>query len=162
MSEDNTKVDASIMSDIDFDVVPTLPVPEIWVTGLNGEQFKNRLSHERFTELVQQLGDAVHEHLTQSLEQMAKIASEITSMETDEERALAAYIVRSAAWTFVKQSEIPLFLFSPRSIPEEMLVEANETLTKSFTPVGKRGFNKVRKGGKKTYSRKNDRRPKKL
>jgi hypothetical protein len=150
------------MSDIDFDVVPTLPEPEIWVTGLNGEQFKNRLSHERFTELVQQLGDAVHEHLTQSLEQMANIASGITSMETGEERALAAYIVRSAAWTFVKQSGIPLFLFSPQSIPEEMLLEANETLQESFTPAGKRGFNKTRKGGKKTYSRKGDRRPKKL
>ena len=150
------------MKDISFDVVPTLPEPEIWVTGLNGETFKNRLSHKRFTELVQQLGEEVHEHLTQSLERMANIASGIASMETNEEQALAAYIVRSAAWTFVKQSEIPLFLFSPRSIPDEMLVEANETLEESFTPAGKRGFHKIRKDGKKTYSRTSDRKSKKL
>ena len=162
MSKDNTSIDPTIMSDIDFDVVPTTPEPEIWVTGLNGERFKNRISHQRFTELVQELGDVVNEHLTLSLERMTNIASEIATMETEEEKALSAYLVRSAAWTFVKNSGIPLFLFSPQSIPEELLVEANDTIAESFTNVGKRGFVKKRTGGKKSYSRKNDRKTKKL
>ena len=166
MSENRqSKVDASIMKDISFAVGDaTKSEPEIWVTGLNGESFKkNKISHTRFQELVQEIGEKVHEQLTNSLEQMANLASDIAAMGTNEEKALATYIVRCCAWTFVKESGIPLFLFSPKDIPEEMLIEANSTIEESFVKSsGRRGFVPTKTGGKKSYSRKNDRRPKKL
>ena len=163
MSEDSDpSVDPTIMKDLSFKVEPTTPEPTIWVDGVMGQVFKNLVPHERFDYIVNLIGGNIAEHLSGILEEMAQLGVLIEDLESDEERALANYIIRCAAWTFVNKSGIPVFLFDPREIPEEILVEARESIGESFQERGRRGFVKVKRGGKTSWKRNSDRRNKKL
>jgi len=147
--EKKTGVDITQMREVRFDVVEIKDgVPVAQVVGVDGQTLAEPIPMERFDEMVNSIGDKIADVMLKAVEEAAELEKTISDL-TDSEKVLANYLVRYSAWRFAVQSNLPIFLFHPESIPEEYLVdESAESVNKAFT---KQGYRKIKKAGKKVW-----------
>ena len=157
MSEDDNKVDLSQLTEIKWETVVESGVPIPVVSGIGGVGFKKgNVPFERFNEIVQEMGEGITNSLNSALSMMGEVATKLNNMSDVNERIIAEYLLRAMAWNYAIKHKVPLFLFSPGEFPNELLVDSEaENVSDAYnTNVGKKGFELVKKGGKKKYVRK--------
>jgi len=152
-TDEISTVDTTTMTEVNFSVVSVEDGnPIVNVVGVGGKELSSPIATTRFHELVKAIGDTVAEVLTTSLEGSAIIEGILSSFNEDE-KVLANYIVEHAAWQFAVKSGLPIFLFHPASLPNEMtILPDSENLSQAYqTAAGKKGYRKVKKAGKKVF-----------
>lgn len=141
------------MSEIKFGVDTSTGTPQIIVESVRNVGLKQPVTHERFNELI---GD-VSPSVTLMLEIMTKNSAELKAkldQYSESERMLATYLVEHTAWQFAVNMGVPLFMFNPRHLPDEITIDHEaQTTTEAFSKK-KGGFTSVRKGGKKYWEKK--------
>jgi len=147
--EQKTGVDMTQMREVRFDVMKIEDgVPIAQVVGVDGQTLAEPITMERFDEMVNGIGESITNVMLKAVEEAAELEKTISEL-SDSEKVLANYLVRYSAWRFAVQSNLPIFLFHPESIPEEYLVdESAESVNKAFT---KQGYRKIKKAGKKVW-----------
>jgi len=144
-----------VMPEIKFGVDTSSGTPAIVVESVKGIALKERVSHERLNEIVKQTGEAITQMLEEALRGAATIRGMIDKL-SESEQQVANFIVEHSAWNFASSEQIPIFLFHPSMVPEELVIlpdaeNASEAYQKAS---GKSGWIKVKRGGKTTLVRK--------
>ena len=147
--EQKTGVDTTHMREVRFDVVKIENgVPVAQVVGVDGQNLKEPITMVRFDEMVNSIGDKIADVMLKAVESAADVEKTISSL-TESEKILANYLVRYSAWRFAVESNLPIFVFHPESVPEEYLVD--DTADAVSTAFRKQGYRKVKKAGKKVW-----------
>ena len=147
MSDDKkTSVDATHMHEVAFDVVKIQDgVPIAQVVAVDGQQLAEPISMSKFDEMVNGIGETIANVMLKAVENAAEVEKRISDLSASE-KVLANYLVKYSAWRFAVESNLPIFVFHPESVPEEYLVDNTaDSVNKAFT---KQGYRKIKRAGK--------------
>jgi len=142
------------MPEIKFGVDTSTGTPSIVVESVKGTALKKPVAHARMDEIINTIGSHVASMLDEALLGASQLRGLIDEYE-ESERTLAAFIVEHSAWSFAKQEGIPVFLFHPEHIPNELIVRPDsDSASEGYQKAsGKSGWTKVKRGGKITLVR---------
>tara|TARA_Y100001973_G_C5070670_1_gene267408 strand:+ start:223 stop:753 length:531 start_codon:yes stop_codon:yes gene_type:complete len=152
-TDEISTLDTTTMKEVDFSVVSVEDGnPIVNVVGVGGRKFSGAIETTRFHEIVGDIGNTLADVLTTAIEGSATIEGILSSF-TEDEKILANYVIEHAAWQFAVKSGLPVFLFHPASIPDEMMItpDAKSTTQAYQRGAGKKGYRKVKKAGKKVF-----------
>lgn len=152
-TDEISTLDTTTMTEVNFDVVSVENgSPIVKVVAVGGRELGKPIETARFQTIVQEIGNTVAEVLSTALEGSAAIEGSLSSFDEDE-KILANYVIEHATWQFAVRAGLPIFLFHPATLPEEMLIDhESENTTQAYQRgAGKKGFRKVKKAGKKVF-----------
>mgnify|MGYP001397841306 CR=1 FL=1 len=152
MVDDIEKTDSDL-SGIKFGLDTSGSTPAIVVEGVRNIGLKQPVTQERFNELIETMGSEMASTLS-TVEIACKKLRDLMSKMSDDEKLIATYLIEHTTWQYAVKSDTPLFMFNPRHLPDEVVVDnKSKTVEGAFTKK-KGGFTSVRKGGKKYWEKK--------
>tara|TARA_B100000902_G_C27305075_1_gene914968 strand:- start:372 stop:833 length:462 start_codon:yes stop_codon:yes gene_type:complete len=150
---DDIKSTDSDLSGIKFGLDTSGNTPTIVVEGVRNIGLKQPVTQERFNELIETMGDKMTSILS-IVEDACRSLRDLMNEMSDDEKLIATYLIEHTTWQYAVASDTPLFMFNPRHLPDEVVVDNKSNTVEGAFTKKKGGFVSVRKGGKKYWEKK--------
>ena len=99
------------------------------VEGVRNIGLKQPVTQERFNELIETMGDKMTSTLS-IVEDACRSLRDLMNGMSDDERLIATYLIEHTTWQYAVASDTPLFMFNPRHLPDEVVVDNKSNISR--------------------------------